>query len=127
MSEHRVIISLGSNINPEENIRSALHELGRNFHIRKKSTFTYTKPLLFKDQPDFLNGVVLIDTFLNKDDLKMQLIAIENRLGRKRTSNKNGPRTIDLDIIIFDGKIIDHDYYERDFLQKFVKEVMESV
>ncbi|HKJ34765.1 MAG TPA: 2-amino-4-hydroxy-6-hydroxymethyldihydropteridine diphosphokinase [Balneolales bacterium] len=123
MIKHRVIIALGSNIEPEKHIQEALHELGKVVHIRKRSSFSYTKPLLFENQPDFLNGVTLVETTLDKNSLKQHLLDIENELGRKRTSNKYGPRIIDLDIIIFDGKVVDHDYYERDFLQKFVEEV----
>jgi len=93
--------------------------------IIKKSSFIYTEPLLYEDQPKFLNGVVLLSTELDQDDLRQQLKTLETSLGRVRTTNKNGPRTIDLDIIIFDEKIVNNDYYERDFLKKMITEVIE--
>lgn len=93
--------------------------------ILKKSSFIYTEPLLYENQPKFLNGAVLLETELKQDKLRQQLKTMEVKLGRARTNNKNGPRTIDLDIITFDGEIVDDDYYERDFLQKMVAEVSE--
>ncbi|HKJ46173.1 MAG TPA: 2-amino-4-hydroxy-6-hydroxymethyldihydropteridine diphosphokinase [Balneolales bacterium] len=123
MANHRVIISIGSNIDPEKNVKRALQRLEQIVKVRRKSTFTYTKPLIFKDQPEFLNGVVLVETSWDKEELDQQLKVIEKETGRIRTLNKNGPRTIDLDIIIFDGKVVDNDYYEREFLRQFVKEI----
>jgi len=123
MANHRVIISIGSNIDPEKNVKRALQRLEQIVEVRRKSTFTYTKPLVFKDQPEFLNGVVLVETSWDKEELDQQLKVIEKETGRIRTLNKNGPRTIDLDIIIFDGKVVDNDYYEREFLRQFVKEI----
>jgi 2-amino-4-hydroxy-6-hydroxymethyldihydropteridine diphosphokinase len=124
MGNHRAIISIGSNIDPEKNVEKALQKLEQIVQVRKKSSFTYTKPLLFKDQPEFLNGVVLVETSRDKGELNQQLKLIEKKIGRVRTPNKNGPRTIDLDIIIFDGRVVDNDYYEREFLQHFVDEVL---
>jgi 2-amino-4-hydroxy-6-hydroxymethyldihydropteridine diphosphokinase len=56
-------------------------------------------------------------------ELKELLISIENQLGRDRQADRWGPRTMDLDIIVWNGKITDTDYYSRDFLQKSVVEV----
>ncbi len=123
MPEYEAIISIGSNINPDENIKKALHELERRFDVLKKTRFIFTKPLLYEDQPDFLNGAILIKTELNSTELKTELKKLEKKLGRVKTLNKNGPRTIDLDILFFDKKITDEDYYKRDFLQKFVNEL----
>lgn len=123
MTEHRAVISLGSNINPETNVEKALKGLDSIGRIVKRSSFVYTDPLLYEDQPKFLNGAVLLATNLDEDDLRQQLKTLETSLGRVRTTNKNGPRTIDLDIIVFDNEIVDNDYYERDFLRKMVAEV----
>lgn len=126
MAEHEAIISLGSNIDPEQNIENALKELGQHFVILKKSGFIYTEPLLYENQPKFLNGAVLLKTELARDELKAELKKIESGLGRVRTSNKNGPRTIDLDILLFDGEIVDEDYYARNFLQQFVQDLIHT-
>lgn len=123
MPEHEAIISLGSNIDPEKHIDEALKELGYHFTILKKSRFFFTEPLLFENQSKFLNGAVLLKTESERNELKAELKKIESRMGRVHTSNKNGPRIIDLDILLFDGEIVDTDYYSRDFLQQFVREL----
>jgi 2-amino-4-hydroxy-6-hydroxymethyldihydropteridine diphosphokinase len=48
---------------------------------------------------------------------------IEDKLGRDRSRPKFGPREIDLDVLMFDGEIVDEDYYTRDFLQILVDQV----
>ena len=117
------VISLGSNINPEFNIDKAKAELQKIVDVVKVSTFIYTKPLLFIDQPDFLNGVILIRSVMDIPTLKDSLMMIETKLGRLKDFDKNGPRTIDLDIIVSNNKVVDNDVFERDFLQKAIKEV----
>lgn len=124
MTEHQAVISLGSNIDPETHVQRALKGLESIGLILKKSSFIYTEPLLYEDQSKFLNGAILLETKLERDQLRQQLKNLEAELGRVHTANKNGPRTIDLDIIIFDGKIVDDDYYKRDFLQKMVAELL---
>jgi len=65
-------------------------------------------PALGTIGPDFLNAVVKLETALTADDLKSQVLRpIETKLGRHRSQNKNAPRTIDLDIMIFDDEIRD--------------------
>ena len=118
------IIGVGSNIEPEKNVELAREEISKIATILKESDFIFTKPLLYTDQPDFLNGAFLIETNLNEIELKKELNYIELRLGRIRLENKNAPRTIDLDIIVCNKKIVDQDYYQRDFLQNAVKQVL---
>jgi 2-amino-4-hydroxy-6-hydroxymethyldihydropteridine diphosphokinase len=117
------VISLGSNINPEINIGKAKAELKKLSVVIAESNFIFTKPLFFLDQPDFLNGVILIRSDMNIPTLKDSLVLIEKKLGRVKDYDKNGPRTIDLDIIVSNNKVVDNDVYERDFLQKAIKEV----
>jgi len=65
-------------------------------------------PALGTIGPDFLNAVMKLETALTADDLKSQVLRpIETKLGRHRSQNKNAPRTIDLDIMIFDDEIRD--------------------
>jgi 2-amino-4-hydroxy-6-hydroxymethyldihydropteridine diphosphokinase len=117
------IIGIGSNINPYENIREMLIILGGLVKILKTSSFIKTKPIGMKNQPDFLNGAVKVETSLGQAELKELLISIENQLGRDRSAPKFGPRTIDLDIVAWNGVIVDDDFYSRSFLQQAVKEV----
>ena len=121
---HEVVIGLGSNIDPEANLEQAVLELKSRFKVSKRSQWTRTKPIGIQDQPDFYNGALLMETELEQQSLKMELKRIEDILGRDRSLPKFGPRTIDLDILIWNKKVVDEDYYERDFLRKGVKEII---
>lgn len=118
------VIGIGSNINAEVNISKMLELLSREVHIVKISSFIRTKPVGIADQPDFTNGAVKIETSLGPEQLNLLLKQIEDRLFRDRTIHKYSPRTIDLDIVAWNGEIRDNDYYTRDFLKKSVDEVM---
>ena len=118
-----VIIGIGSNIDAESNISKMLEIMREHVEIVKVSEMIKTKPIGIENQPDYTNGAVKISTELNKEDLTVLLKAIENELGRDRTVPKFGPRTIDLDIVVWNGEIVDNDYYTRDFLQKSVSEL----
>ncbi|MGH7885033.1 MAG: 2-amino-4-hydroxy-6-hydroxymethyldihydropteridine diphosphokinase, partial [Thermodesulfobacteriota bacterium] len=69
-------------------------------------------------------GVFLVESILSLSDLKNLLRTIENKIGRVRRKNKSGPRSIDLDVIVWNGNIIDNDVYERDFLRNSLIEIM---
>ena len=121
---HEAVIGLGSNINPETHIEEAVKELKSRFRVSRQSSWIRTKPLGIKEQPDFLNGVLLMETVLEQKDLKQELQKIENRMGRDRSLPKNGPRVIDLDIVVWNKKIVDEDFYERDFLRRGIAEIL---
>lgn len=117
------IIGIGSNINPEVNIQLMLEILATKTRIVKMSSLIQTKPIGISDQPDFTNGAVKVETPLSREELKSILISIEDQLGRNRLLPKFGPRTMDLDIVVWNGKIVDADYYSRDFLKKSIEEL----
>lgn len=119
------IIGIGSNVNAEKNIPKMLKILETKVDVLKVSTFIKTKPIGIIDQPDFTNGAVKVQTNLNLRNLNKLLKEIEDQLGRVRTGPKSGPRCIDLDIVVWNGEIVDEDYYTRDFLQKSVDELTE--
>jgi 2-amino-4-hydroxy-6-hydroxymethyldihydropteridine diphosphokinase len=121
---HEVVIGLGSNINPETHLEEAIKELAQRFHISRKSKWSRTKPVGITNQPDFLNGALLLETDLEQKTLKHELQDIENKMGRDRSLPKNGPRVIDLDIVIWNKKVVDKDYYKRDFIRKGVAEIL---
>ena len=121
---HEVVIGLGSNIDPEANLEQAVQELKSRFKVSKRSQWTRTKPIGIQDQPDFYNGALLMETELEQQSLKKELKRIEDILGRDRSLPKFGPRTIDLDILIWNKKVVDEDYYVRDFLRKGVEEII---
>ena len=121
---HEVVIGLGSNIDPEANLEQAVQELKSRCKVSKRSQWTRTKPIGIQDQPDFYNGALLMETELEQQSLKQELKRIEDILGRDRSLPKFGPRTIDLDILIWNKKVVNEDYYERDFLRKGVEEII---
>ena len=121
--KHDCIIGLGSNIDPERNIAAALFLLRSDHELVSISTLVKTAPIGIVEQPDFINCVARIYTTLEISDLNDYLKSIEDQLLRDRTSSKFGPRTIDLDIVVWDGEIIDKDYYDREFLRGAVAEI----
>ena len=124
---NQVVIAIGSNIDPEKNIRMAIAKIRVNFELRAESAFVTTKPIGNTDQPDFTNGALLISTHLKPPELKRWLKNVEKKLGRTKSQDKNGPRTIDLDIAVWNGKIVDNDVHERNFLKNAVFELLPSL
>lgn len=105
----RVYVGLGSNLgNPEENIREALKmiQCRTEINITVISSLYLTEPVGFEDQPWFYNCVVELETELTPEELLDILQGIENDLGRVRTV-RWGPRTVDLDILLFGNLTID--------------------
>lgn len=119
-----VIIGIGSNLKADFNIPKMLGILKSNVEVLKVSTMLITKPIGIVDQPDYTNGAVKIATDLNMEELTKLLKSIEDQMGRDRSTPKFGPRNIDLDIAVWNGEIVDKDYYTRDFLQKSVGELL---
>jgi 2-amino-4-hydroxy-6-hydroxymethyldihydropteridine diphosphokinase len=120
---NRAVIGIGSNIDPEYNIPEALDQIGRVHRIISESKIVETKPIGFTKQPNFLNCALLIETPMDYSQLQGWLHRIEKNLGRIRKSKKYGPRTIDLDVVVWNGEIVDQDVYDRDFLLNNVLEV----
>lgn len=114
------IIGLGSNIEPEKNIEQARRLLCGRFTVKKESEFIETEPVGYQDQDNFINGAVLIETDLTLNQLTSELKHLEKQLGRQKSPFRFGPRTIDLDIVVFNSQIIDQDFYSRDFLKSSV-------
>ena len=101
-SLHQALLSLGSNIDPEKNLPAAVRELGRYGRVRQVSTVWQSLPLGNPDQPDYLNAALWLETSLSARELKENAIAeIETGLGRVRGTDRNAPRTIDIDIMLF--------------------------
>jgi len=100
-------LSLGSNLGDREaNIASALKMLGREARILEVSSLYETEPVGYKDQPWFLNCACSVETNLSPQALLEFVKAIEKNLGRKPTL-RFGPRLIDIDILFYDGLILD--------------------
>lgn len=100
----RVYLALGSNLEqPLRQVNSALAALDAVPHTRVVccSAFYRSRPLGPQDQPDYLNAVVALDTTLAPEQLLDETQAIEQQHGRVRKENRWGPRTLDLDILLF--------------------------
>ena len=103
-------IGLGSNLgDPEMQLTSALAALNGipDTDLVRCSSFYRSKPLGPGDQPDFINAVALLDSGLTAIALLARLQSIENRQGRVRGGIQWGPRTIDLDMLLYGAEIID--------------------
>ena len=118
------VIMVGSNIDPEFNLKKAREYLEKEQNLLAESSPVTTKPIGYKYQPDFVNGAFLISTELDMEILERSLKQIEVRLGRQKAADKYGPRTIDLDIVVWNGKVVNRDFYERDFVRKAVFELL---
>ncbi len=106
----RAFISVGSNIDPEKNMLLALRLLRKRADIRAISTVYLTEPIGRTGQSPYYNCVIDLVTDLPPVDLKQRVLrCIETELGRTRTDDKYGPRTIDLDLILYDEVLIKTD------------------
>ena len=106
--KNKVYLSLGSNIgNRQEYIKSAIELVGKTEGIRilKKSGLYETSPVGYVEQDLFLNAVIKIETDFSEREILKIINKIENELDRKREI-RWGPRTIDIDILIFSDKKI---------------------
>lgn len=127
-------LGIGSNLGDKrKNLKSALKKINnlKSTKILKVSRFFNTKPEGGpKGQPDFLNGVIKIRTSLSPFELLKNLKKIEESLGRKKTV-RNGPREIDLDILLYSDRIIKNKRltipHPRMFKRKFVKKPLWEV
>ena len=122
---HTVYIGIGSNLgNKEENLKKALQLIERKgIRIKDLSSFHETPPWGKRDQPLFLNAAIKAETDLSPEDLLKALLEVEKEMGRVR-GEKWGPRIIDLDILLFNGEVVErpglkipHPYmHEREFV-----------
>lgn len=124
MTKNAAIVGIGSNLDAGKNIEQMLEILSTHVQIIKVSTFLITKPIGIINQPDYTNGAVKINTELDRANFELLMKSIEDRMGRDRSAPKFGPRNIDLDLVVWNGEIVDDDYYTRDFLQKTVDEII---
>jgi 2-amino-4-hydroxy-6-hydroxymethyldihydropteridine diphosphokinase len=103
----KAVIALGSNLgNRELNIDSAIAELAKIVEITHLSTNHETDPVGGPEQPKYLNAIAIAETELKPEELLIAMLEIENKLGRKREIHW-GPRTLDLDLIVFGDEVID--------------------
>jgi len=105
----RAAIALGSNLDdPEAHVKRGFDDLAAlpGTKLLARSKLYRTKPVGYADQPDFINACALVDTALAPRELLRGLLDIEKRHGRQR-GIPNGPRTLDLDIVLYGEEKID--------------------
>jgi len=105
MTTHRAYLSLGSNLDPERNIASALDALRERFGELIVSP-TYRTAAVGFDGPDFLNLAVGLDTGLSPQELDDWLNALEDRHGRDRSGPRFSSRTLDVDLLLYDDVVL---------------------
>jgi 2-amino-4-hydroxy-6-hydroxymethyldihydropteridine diphosphokinase len=97
-------VGLGSNLGDRERlIRQAAELIG----ARRLSSLIQTEPWGYLDQPSFLNAAAEIETSLTPRQLLDHLLDVERRLGRERVGHRWGPRTIDLDLLLYGEEVVD--------------------
>jgi 2-amino-4-hydroxy-6-hydroxymethyldihydropteridine diphosphokinase len=106
----RAYVGLGANLGDRSAmLRAALEQLAAEpgVSVVAVSSVRETDPVGLVDQPRFLNAVAALDTELSPGELLDRLLGIERRLGRTREGPRFGPRTIDLDLLLYGDEQLD--------------------
>ena len=96
------MVGLGGNLGDRAgNLARALEAMGRlpDTRIMAVSPAFETTPVGYADQPDFINLCAALSSEINPEEMLKATLAIEARSGRERTANRNGPRTLDIDLL----------------------------
>lgn len=110
---HHAYLGLGSNIDPAENLLKAAAALGCSLQVQAFSSVWETPPVGGKGA-NFLNAVLSVYTPLALEALREQVLRpLEARMGRVRTADPNAPRPIDLDVLLYDGRVIEPEVWEQ--------------
>ncbi len=101
-------VAVGSNTDPQRNVMAALAILQERARVTGCSIFYRTEPIGPPDQPGFVNGVWRIDTAMSPMQIRDELLRpTESEIGRTRTRDKFAPRTIDLDLVLYNDLVMD--------------------
>ncbi len=101
-----VFVGIGSNVEPERHIVKALHALARDFRALVVSP-VYRNPAVGFEGDDFLNLAVGFETALSAAQLVAELHKLEQYCGRGRSEQRWGPRTLDLDLLLYGSETMD--------------------
>jgi 2-amino-4-hydroxy-6-hydroxymethyldihydropteridine diphosphokinase len=113
---HQAYLSIGSNIEPEQNLPKAI-QLLRDYGEVQAVSSAWESRAVGSNGPNFLNASLLFITPLSAPELKEQVIRpIEAALGRVRSADKFAPRTMDIDITLFDGAALNSDSWAKVFV-----------
>jgi 2-amino-4-hydroxy-6-hydroxymethyldihydropteridine diphosphokinase len=104
----RAYVGLGSNLGDRgESLRRAVDLLRERIEVSAVSSFRETEPWGYADQPAFLNAAVEVETQLRPRELLDVLLDVERVLGRTREGPRYGPRTIDIDLLLYGDEVVD--------------------
>lgn len=101
-----VVLDLGTNIDKEESLATALGHLAEEVTLVGTSSVYRTVPVGMSNQPDFFNVAVEVETDKSVQEIRALARAIEDKMGRNRSGPKFGPRNIDLDLVLY-GDTVD--------------------
>ena len=134
---NQAILSVGSNIDPEQNCRKAEAILAQEHRLVGQSRYILTKPVGIsgllsgsvsgstnQDIADFLNGAYCVETALDFGEFNGYLKVVEQRLGRVKTVVKSRSQPIDLDIIFWNGELMRPKDYQQDHVRLVVDELL---
>jgi 2-amino-4-hydroxy-6-hydroxymethyldihydropteridine diphosphokinase len=105
----RAFVGLGANLGErEETIRAAVRALAEEdgVEVVAVSTLRETEPVGVGEQPLYLNGAAELETTLAAHVLLDLLLVVERRFGRVRTPGEHGPRTLDLDLLVYGDEVL---------------------
>ncbi|MDX8406333.1 MAG: 2-amino-4-hydroxy-6-hydroxymethyldihydropteridine diphosphokinase [Mariprofundus sp.] len=105
-----VLVGMGSNIDAEQHLMQAAHALRVVFADLSFSR-VYRSPAIGMQGADFLNACCLLHCDLLQADVRLQLKVLEDAQGRDRTQGSWKPRTLDLDVLMYDGLVVDDELY----------------
>jgi 2-amino-4-hydroxy-6-hydroxymethyldihydropteridine diphosphokinase len=106
----RAYVGLGANLGDRERtLRAAADALAaeEGIEVVSISTLRETEPVGVGEQPRFLNGAAELETTLTARELLDRLLTVEQRFGRVRIPGEHGPRTLDLDLLLYGDEVID--------------------
>ena len=106
----RAYVGLGANLGDRERtLRAAVDALAADegIEVVAVSNLRETDPVGVGEQPRFLNGAIALETTLSARELLDRLLAVEQRFGRVRVPGEHGPRTLDLDLLLYGDEVLD--------------------
>lgn len=123
--KNKYVIGVSGNINTLLYLPAAVRQISNTpgIQVTDSSTFYITEPEFNLEQPSYCNGAVSIVTEKSRSDLKKMLYNAETSCGRARGKDKYQSRTVDLDILVENGNLIDEDIKDRWYLQLLIAEL----
>jgi 2-amino-4-hydroxy-6-hydroxymethyldihydropteridine diphosphokinase len=107
VEQHIACLLLGSNIRPEHYLPLAVQQL-HGLLVVERASRVWQTPAVGSEGPSFLNAALRVRTSLAPEALKLEVLRpLEARLGRVRSVDKNAPRTMDVDAVVWDGEVLE--------------------